>query len=118
MRVWATGRAWSYSFATEKMISKLGYSWRKVDSRFSNKFVSSPLSGRKIETPGTDSGGAEVLGDLGRGGRYLRRLEGAKAQLVSACTLYHDAEGTDAAYTPTSWMSQWTVYHPRQPMDR
>lgn len=33
---------------------------------------------------------------------------------------YHDGDGraTDAVKTPTSWMNQWTVYHPRQRMDR
>ena len=87
-RVWTTGRAWSYSFATEKMISKLGYSWWKVDSRFSNKLVSSPFSGRRIETPGTDSGGAELLGDVGRGERYLRRL----TQAVRTRSSHDDGE--------------------------
>jgi len=82
-RVWTTGRALSHSSATEKMISKLGYSWWKVDSRFSNRLVSSPFNGRRIETPGTDSGGAELLGDMGRGERYLRRLSGGKARVVS-----------------------------------
>jgi hypothetical protein len=47
--------------------------------------VSSPFSGRKIETPGTDSGGAELLRDLGLGERYLRRLVEGGAQSVSPC---------------------------------
>ena len=89
-RAWTTVRAWSYSFATEKMISKLGYSWWKVDSRFSNKLVSSPFSGRRIETPGIDSGGAELLGDMGRGERYLRRLSGSKVQAVRTCDSHDD----------------------------
>lgn len=57
------------------------------------------------------------MGDLGLGERYLRRLVEGEAQFVST---WGPGAGktTDAVNTPTSWMNQWTAYHPRQRMDR
>ena len=41
--------------ATENMISKRGYSWQKLDAKFSCILQSTPRSGRMIDTPGATS---------------------------------------------------------------
>ena len=54
--------------------------------------MSSPFNGRRIETPGTDSEGAELLEDLGTGERYLRRLVGDEVRSMSTPGLTVDYE--------------------------
>jgi hypothetical protein len=86
----------------------------KVDSRFSNKFVSRPFKGRKMDTPGTVDADADARGDRGRI-RYRFRL---RMSPESQQGILSDDESTHAVRHPKRPNDHRITYHAKPTTDK